>query len=136
MLSDITYPTGQKYSLELMFAKFATAKIALESMPGARCLKTTLLRSNILFNGYPDWYSGSTKYRSNAHPSELPRHKCNSPKTLKWIAKHWAHEYTEKTTPLWIFMPCNLSSCKVFDANCFTKELDPWLYCKHDNDTM
>ena len=27
------YPTGQKYSLELMFAKFATAKIAKDLNP-------------------------------------------------------------------------------------------------------
>ena len=27
------YPTGQKYSLELMFAKFATAKIANDLNP-------------------------------------------------------------------------------------------------------
>ena len=29
----IAYPTGQKYSLELMFAKFATAKIAKDLNP-------------------------------------------------------------------------------------------------------
>ena len=30
---DVKYPTGQKYSLELMFAKFATAKIAKDLNP-------------------------------------------------------------------------------------------------------
>ena len=35
-----TYPTGQKYSLELMFAKFATAKIAKDLNP----LKITITR--------------------------------------------------------------------------------------------
>ena len=29
----VHYPTGQKYSLELMFAKFATAKIAKDLNP-------------------------------------------------------------------------------------------------------
>ena len=44
--STYMYPTGQKYSLHLMFAKFATAKIAkdlnpLKDLPlGASCLKT------------------------------------------------------------------------------------------------
>ena len=32
-LSHIIYPTGQKYSLELMLAKFATVKIANELIP-------------------------------------------------------------------------------------------------------
>ena len=31
--SNLEYPTGQKYSLELMFAKFATAKIAKDLNP-------------------------------------------------------------------------------------------------------
>ena len=36
------HPTGQKYSLELMSAKFATAEIAKDLDPlGACCLKTT-----------------------------------------------------------------------------------------------
>ena len=30
---DFHYPTGQKYSLELIFAKFATAKIAKDLNP-------------------------------------------------------------------------------------------------------
>ena len=30
---NTTYPTGQKYSLELMFAKFAIAKIAKDLNP-------------------------------------------------------------------------------------------------------
>ena len=34
------YPTGQKFSLELMFAKFATAKIAKDLNP----LKITFIR--------------------------------------------------------------------------------------------
>ena len=34
-------------------------------------------------------------------------------KILRSFAKHLAREYREKTTPLWIFMPCNLSPCRV-----------------------
>ena len=37
------------------------------------------------------------------------------PKSLKLVAKHWASEYREKTTPSRIFMPCNLSSCGYVD---------------------
>ena len=37
----------------------------------------------------------------------------NVSKILTLIAKHWAREYREKTTPLRIFMPCYLSSCRV-----------------------
>ena len=35
-------------------------------------------------------------------------------KNLMWFAKHFTREYREKTTPLQIFMPCNLSSCRVW----------------------
>ena len=53
------YPTGQKYLLELMFPKFATAKIATAKiakdlipqksllLAGTWCQKTTVNRANI-----------------------------------------------------------------------------------------
>ena len=59
-----------------------------------------------MFNGCPDW-------DSNALPTELHRQSGKLPKSLSLIAKHWAREYREKTTPSRIFMPCNLSSCRV-----------------------
>ena len=49
-----------------------------------------------------------------ALPTELPKHLSNYPKkTLRRIAKHWNREYREKTTPSQIFVPCDLSSCRV-----------------------
>ena len=33
IVANLMYPTGQKYSLELMFAKFATVKIAKDLNP-------------------------------------------------------------------------------------------------------
>ena len=35
--SLVSYPTGQNYSLELMFAKFAKAKIAKKNLTASRC---------------------------------------------------------------------------------------------------
>ena len=77
----LIYPTGQKYSLGLMFAKFATAKIAKDLNP----LKITSTRlcnlanntkgSNMMLNDYPDWDSnpGPLGYWSVALPTELHR---------------------------------------------------------------
>ena len=69
----------------------------------------------MLCNYCPDRDSnpGSHDYRSDALPIELHRHLGTKPKSLKLVANHWASEYREKTTPSRIFMPCNLSSCRV-----------------------
>ena len=71
--------------------------------------------SNMMLNDCPDWDSnpGPRGYRSDALPTELHRHLGNVPKSLRLVANHWAREYQEKTTPSRIFMPCNLSSCRV-----------------------
>ena len=42
------------------------------------------------------------------------------PKSLRLVANHWAREYREKTTTSQIFMPCNLSSCRVYEINRFS----------------
>ena len=58
---EILYPTGQNYSLELMFAKFATAKIAnyLNQLKpiSNRCLlpKKTLKNDEHVSMGCPNW---------------------------------------------------------------------------------
>ena len=54
------YPAGQKYSLELLFAKFTTAKIAKDLNPlkyfatGGNCLKSALSSTNILLMWLPE----------------------------------------------------------------------------------
>ena len=59
----IEYPTGQRYSLELKFAKLATAKIAKDLNPlkfhptCVSCLKTTLRNTNNLHKCCSDWDS-------------------------------------------------------------------------------
>ena len=85
---------------------------------GASYLKTILESSNPLVNGclIRDTNLGPVHYRSDALPTELHRHLGNVPKSLRLIAKHWAREYREKTTPSRIFMPCNLSSCRVWSV--------------------
>ena len=78
---------------------------------------TTLKCISILCNDCPDWDTspGPDDYRSDALATELHRHLGKLPKSLRLIAKHWAREYREKTTPSRIFMPCNLSSCRVLE---------------------
>ena len=55
------YPTGQNFSLELMFAKFTTAKNREKLNPlkvssnRCICLKTTLKMCKIIEQGLPNW---------------------------------------------------------------------------------
>ena len=92
----LNYPTGQKYSLELIFAKFATAKIAKDlnllkiSSASASCLKTTLKYSHILLNGCPDPGSNlrSLDFRSDALPTEQHRRLVILPKSLRLVPNH------------------------------------------------
>ena len=58
---------------------------------------------------------GPDDYRSDAVTTELYRHLCNKPKSLRFIVKHRAREYQEKTTPSRIFMLRNLNSCRVLE---------------------
>ena len=56
-------------------------------------------------------------------------------KSLGLIAKHWAREYREKTTPSRILMPCNLSSCRVglmFTWPHFKCRVERWSEPNHD----
>ena len=76
-VSEITaspYPTGQNYSSELMFAKFATVKNCEKlnqltfSSSGAICLKTTLEKFITVKRVHSDWDDSDYKagYRSDA----------------------------------------------------------------------
>ena len=49
------YPTGQNYSLELIFAKYATAKNRMINLPpkGASSLETTLKHDEQFIIGSP-----------------------------------------------------------------------------------
>ena len=75
-----------------------------------------------MLNDCPDWElnPGPLSYWSDALPTELLRHLDTLSKSLRLIANHWAHEYREKTTPSRIFMPCNLSSCRVSICWCMS----------------
>ena len=81
------------------------------SSSGAISLKTTLEKCIMVkrvnadqdLNLWTPVYK--TGYKSDALSlSSMPK---------KFIAKHLAREYRERTTPSRIFMPCNLSSCRV-----------------------
>ena len=78
-------------------------------------MKTALEDINNPWNGCTDWdlNQGPNDYRSDALPTELHKHMSNLPKSFVLIENHWAYENREKTTPSRIFMPCNLSSCRV-----------------------
>ena len=58
----------------------------------------------------PDY---KTVYKSDALSLSYRINWFQSKKVLGWFAKHQAREYQERTTPSQIFMPCNLSFCRV-----------------------
>ena len=97
-LWDRDYPTGQKYSLELMFAKFATAKNQEKLNPltfsssGAICLKTTLEKCILVKRVHSDWDSNlrpqgyKIGYKSDALPGSHRVSCFVVKKILGWFA--------------------------------------------------
>ena len=74
---NLSYPTGQNYSLELMFTKFATAKnreklnLLTFSSPGAICLKTSLEKGVMVKKVHSEWDSNmQPPYYKACHTSE------------------------------------------------------------------
>ena len=105
-----------------MFAKFATVKIAKDLNPLTKNnfqqvlnLKTLLVCTNMMRNDCLDWdlNPGPLDHRAEVLPTELHTHLDIMGKSLSLVANHLVCEYREKTTPSRIFMPCNLSSCRV-----------------------
>ena len=62
------------------------------------------------YRGTNQW---SSNYKSGALPLNYTATLSANQKTLSLVAKHLAHEYQEKTTTCRIFMPFNISSCRV-----------------------
>ena len=82
-------------------------------MPGAWKQHQSILTFCYLVaqNGVRSWDILITVLRRSTNWAT--RQLGNVSKIHTLIAKHWAREYREKTTPLRIFMPCYLSSCRV-----------------------
>ena len=90
------YPTRQNHSLELMFAKFATAENCETFKPtkiyprGVSCLKTILLHDNHFSNGSPHWglNNRSSDYKSSPLPLSYAATCARAQKILRLLAKH------------------------------------------------
>ena len=110
------YPTGQNDSLELMFAKFLTAK---NREPTKRLFQQSLFawkqhrRCVKLFSrcSPTDLPISSTALYDWAIQPPVPQPK----KILRLFANHLFGEYRARTTPSRMFVPCNLSSCRVMN---------------------
>ena len=122
---NIIYPTGQNDSLELMFVKFATAK----NRKKLNTPKDSRLRCYLSENNTEDMLNCSTgapqlgfkpptfviqiRLRVLHSMIKLHSHLFLSQKILRLFANHLFCEYWERTIPSRIFVPCNLSSCRV-----------------------
>ena len=82
------------------------------SSSGAISLKTTLEKCIMVKRVHSDWDSNlwTSVYKTGNKSDALSL--SSMPK--KFIAKHLAREYQDRTTPPRFFLPCNLSSCIVY----------------------
>ena len=73
---------------------------------GCSCLRTTPMIINIPLIVAAD-------VKSSALPLSYTATWYRVSRILRSFAKHFTHEYREKTTPSQVLMLCNLSSCRV-----------------------
>ena len=138
-----TYHTGLNYSLELMFAKFETAKNLRKFEPTKTNSNSWSLPENITEEWLTcDKWLPQLGFKPPTFWLQVRRysHLDKAQKIRKSFAKYLAREYREKTTTSRILMPCNLSCCRVIKLQLFmhcwmvTQLAVRLLPCvKHDN---